>query len=337
MKEYIQITVIFAILLLVIPCIIFLAPQSGTASQESLSAVSESSTQTPVDDQSVGIYFTKEKQVVRYTMQEYMLGAVLAQMPADFEPAALQAQAVLARTYAVYRIVSESQSPTPALCGAAISDNTELYQGFFTPEQAKEMYKDDYDKARQKVLEAVRAVSGKLLTYEDKPIIVAFHAVSDGHTRSAKDVWGQDIPYLASVPSEQDKSLEQSSSRTEFTSEQLKQKLCEIYDDIKFTDDPQDWLKVTQTGEYDLVKSVSVCGKELQALEFCEVLDLASQSFSFEFKDNSFTFTCHGLGHLVGMSQLGANEMAKQGKSCEEILTHYFTDCKLCDNSQQSP
>lgn len=331
MKQYIQITVVFAVMLLLIPCIVFLDPQRSAKAQESSQPISDIQSENPADTQSVAIYFTKQKQVVRYTMQEYMLGAVLAQMPADFEPAALQAQAVLARTYALYRIASESESPTAALCGAAMSDDTELYHGFFTPEQAKELYKDEYDSAREKVLAAVKEVSDKLLTYEDKPIIVAFHAVSDGHTRSAQDVWGQDIPYLASVDSSQDESLKQATSQVTLSAEQLKQKLSGVYDDIKFTDEPQDWLKVTQTGEYGLVKSVSVCGKQLDAAEFCETLDLASQSFAFEVKDNSFTFTCHGLGHLVGMSQLGANELAKQGKSCEQILTHYFTDCKLCD------
>ena len=323
MKEYIQFTVVFAVLLLMIPCLVFLSPHS--AQTQSSAASSE---QAP-DTASVKIFFTKEKQVREYPMQQYILGAVFAQTPADFEPAALQAQAVLAYTYALQRISAESAKPTPALCGAALSDDTTLYHGFFTPEQAKELYKDDYEKAKEKILSAINSVSGKYLTYGGKPIIVAFHAVSDGHTRSAKDVWGQDIPYLTSVESKPDETLKQALSKTEFTADQFKQKLSAQYPDIKFTDKPQDWLKVTQTGEYSLVKSVTVCEKELPADKFCTALGLASQSFVFEFKDGKFTFTCKGLGHMVGMSQLGANEMAKQGSSCDEILSHYFPACKL--------
>ena len=334
MKHYIQITLVFAVLLAVIPCIAFLSPGKPDAPPESSSSDAENTVLT--DTEKVKIYFTKEKKLTEYTMQEYMLGAVLAQMPADFEPAALQAQAVLARTYALYRIASESSHPTPALCGAALSDDTKLYHGFFTPEQAKELYKDKYETARQKVLDAVKSVQDKFLAFEGKPIIVAFHAVSDGFTRSAQDVWGQQIPYLVSVESKQDESLKQAKSVTELTSEQLKEKLEKVYDDINFTDKPQDWLKVTQTGEHGLVRTVTVCGKEIAASELCEVLDLASQSFVFEVSGGKFIFTCKGLGHLVGMSQCGANEMAKKGQTCEQILTHYFKGCELRDDLPKS-
>ena len=330
MKHYIQITAVFALLIAVIPCIVFLSPQKPEASQSSSSSAAENAQQT--DTQKVKIYFTAEKKITEYTMQEYMLGAVLAQMPADFEPAALEAQAVLARTYALYRISSESAHPTPALNGAAMSDDTKLYHGFFTEAKAKELYKDKYETAKQKVLDAIKAAESKFLAYDGKPIIVAFHAVSDGFTRSAEDVWGQEIPYLVSVESKQDTELEQAKTVTELSSAQLKEKLEKIYDDIKFTDKPQDWLKVTQTGEHGLVKTVSICGKEIAAAEFCEVLDLASQSFVYEIKNDKFIFTCKGLGHMVGMSQCGANEMAKQGKNCDQILTHYFKGCTLSDN-----
>jgi stage II sporulation protein D len=334
MKEYLQAAVAFAVLLMIIPCVVFLSPNKPQAA-----ALPESSAvqgEKPADAQTVKIYFTDEKKLREYTMQEYMTGAVLAQMPADLEPAALQAQAILARTYALYRTQSESAHPTPALCGAVMSDDTKLYHGFFTEQQAKALYKDGYGKAREKIEQAVKAVQGKYLAYDGKPIIVAFHAVSDGHTRSAKDVWGQDIPYLASVESKLDEPLKQAVSKTEITSAQLKEKLGKVYDDITFAGSADSWLKITQTGEYGLVKQISVCGRQIPADELCEALDLSSQSFTFELSGDKFIFTCKGLGHMVGMSQLGANEMAKQGKTCEQILTHYFKGCKICDNSPQS-
>lgn len=332
MKEYIQITIVFAILLMVIPSIVFLGEHKADAENDS-SSVSESQQQ---DTDKVKIYFTGQKQVREFTMQEYTVGAVMAQMPADYEPAALQAQAVLAQTYAVYRIKAEKASPTPGLYGAVMSDDKTFYQSFFTPEQAKELYKDSYETAHKKVLEAVNAVKDKLLEYEGKPVMIAFHAVSDGFTRSAKDVWGQDIPYLTSVESKQDTALKQAQTKTEMTSGQFREKLGAKWSDISFTGDPMTWLNVAKTGEHGLVKEVTVCGKSIEASELCEVLDLASQSFVFEISGDKFTFTCHGLGHLVGMSQYGANEMAKQGQSFEQILTHYFTGCKICENLPES-
>lgn len=329
MKEYIQITVVFAVLLMVIPSIVFLnTDRDLPARDEPSSAVQTQS------ENSVKIYFTEQKQIREFTMQEYMVGAVMAQMPADYEPAALQAQAVLAHTYALYRMNAEKSRPTAELYGALMSDDRKLYQAFFTPEQAKEFYKDDYEKAHKKVVDAVNNVSDKLLTYEDKPVVIAFHAVSDGFTRSAKDAWGQDIPYLTSVESKPDTLLKQAVTKTEFTSSQFREKLSKSYNDIKFSDNIHSWLNITKTGEHGLVTEISVCGKKIDAQGFCEVLDLASQSFAFETSGDKFIFTCRGLGHLVGMSQYGANEMAKQGQSCDQILTHYFTGCKICEKSR---
>ena len=332
MKEYIQTAVVFAVMLMIIPCVVFLGDTHGSAAP----AADETSSLSAVQSGKVKILFTKEKQVREYDTEEYVLGAVLAQMPADFEPAALQAQAVLARTYAAYRTKAESLSPTPQLDGAVMSDDTTLYQGFFTEAQAKDFYGSSYSTARSKVLQAVKATQGRILTYGGQPIIIAFHALSDGYTRSAKDAWGQDIPYLQSAESKWDAKLDFFKSKAVFTQAQFKEKLSAIDSTLTFSDSPEDWLKVTKTGEHGCVSEVTVSGKALSGSDFCRALDLNSPDFSFEVKDGSFTFTVCGVGHLVGMSQYGANAMAKEGKSCEEILSHYFSGCKLLDNSQQA-
>lgn len=106
-------------------------------------------------------------------------------MPADFDEEALKAQAVLAHTYICRRQLSETQSPTPALKGALISDDSNLYQSFFTLKAAKNITATTM-KSLQKVRSAVNAVKDDILTYEGEPIIVAFHAASNGHTQSAK-------------------------------------------------------------------------------------------------------------------------------------------------------
>ena len=115
-------------------------------------------------------------------------------MPADFDEEALKAQAVLAHTYICRRQLSEAQSPTPALKGALISDDSTLYQSFFTLKAAKEYYGSDYEKAYKKVKSAVQSVENEILTYEDEPIIVAFHAASNGHTQSDQKRMGRGYP-----------------------------------------------------------------------------------------------------------------------------------------------
>ncbi len=331
MKEHLQITAVFAVLLMIIPCMVFLsAQQREKKAEESPSSQQEENSQED-EQQTVRYYLTKQDKTLELSMEEYVTGAVLAQMPADFEPSALQAQAVLARTYALYRRKAEKLKPTPELKGADMSDDTSLYQGYFSPEKAKELYKDDYETAQKRVAQAVKESGAKHLEYNSEPIMIAFHAVSDGHTRSAKQVWGEEIPYLVSVESEQDTKLEVCTNEFKITAQQFKEKLSKKHSELSFEGAPQQWLVVSQKDDLGSVTSVSVCSKQLSGEEFCGLLGLSSQSFSFTADDSGFTFTCKGIGHLVGMSQHGANEMAKQGSTCEEILSHYFKGTTVCE------
>ena len=173
---------VFAVILIIIPTIVFLRPNES-ASKPAFA-----------EKEKIAVYFTESGKTEDFTLEEYMIGSVLAQMPADFDEEALKAQAVLAHTYICRRQLSEAQSPTPALKGALISDDSTLYQSFFTLKAAKEYYGNDYEKAYKKVKSAVNAVKDDILTYNGEPIIVAFHAASNGHTQSAKNAWGEDIP-----------------------------------------------------------------------------------------------------------------------------------------------
>ena len=120
MKDLIQIMAVFAVILIIIPTIVFLRPNES-ASKPAFS-----------EKEKIAVYFTESGKTEDFTLEEYMIGSVLAQMPADFDEEALKAQAVLAHTYICRRQLSEAQSPTPALKGALISDDSTLYQSFFT-------------------------------------------------------------------------------------------------------------------------------------------------------------------------------------------------------------
>ncbi len=315
MKDIMQITAAFAVLLTIIPMIVFLraeAPEAKAASADSAKVVS--------------VYFTESGEVKDYTLEEYLTGAVLAQMPADFEDEAIKAQAVLAHTYIERRKLTEAQSPTAELKGADISDDTTLYQSFFTEEAAKAYYGDDYEAAHKKVAKLVAEVSSDIITYEGEPIIAAFHAASSGQTQSAKVAWGQDIPYLQSVKSESDLELEGAKSVVTLTAAQFRDKLKKACPDVALTDlsDAENWLECTadKTG---YVTKITVCGKVIDRNVFLEAFDIASPCFEFDFKNTKFTFTAQGFGHLVGMSQYGANAMAKSGSDYKAIIGHYFT------------
>lgn len=309
MRPDLQCAAVLTICMALIPCLVF----TGVKSRKT-------------DDMTVGVYFTAEDRVEEYSLEDYTVGAVLAQMPADFSEEALKAQAVLARTYIYRRAISEEDSPTASLHGALISDDEKIYQSFFTSDEAEEFYGDDYKKAKSRVLKAVRAAPW-ILTYNGEPITPAYHSASSGMTESALCAWGQDIPYLQPAESRSDADLKGIESRTTIPADDMKAISRDTFD-IDLTGTPENWL-TTECNERDYVTSVTLGGTEVNVQQFIGAFGISSPCFTYEIKGGDFLFTARGFGHMVGMSQYGANSMAENGSSCKEILSHYFKDCKL--------
>ncbi|MEF2798169.1 MAG: stage II sporulation protein D [Ruminococcus sp.] len=320
MKNHIQLMAVFAVFLILVPCIAFFNGGNGQASAD-----------TSAGGNSVKFLFTKEDKVSEISMEDYMIGAVLAQMPADFEAETLKAQAVLAHTYAVRRSLNEKETPTKELKGAVMSDDTSLYQSYFTEEQAKELYGDDYKAAYEKVSEAVKAVEKEILEYEGEPVIVAFHAISGGKTESALNAWGEDIPYLTVCDSSWDTEISGFEKQTEFTPEELSARLSAQFPDADFKGlDEEKWITPDEKTPSGTVLSVGI-GESffITGQQFANALSLPSPCFKAEYSGGKFIITTKGYGHLVGMSQYGANYLAKEGKTYKEILEHYFPGTKL--------
>lgn len=311
---------VFAVFLILVPCIAFFNGKSGQAPAN-----------TEAGSDTVKFLFTEEDKVEEIPMEDYMIGAVLAQMPADFEEEALKAQAVLAHTYAVRRILNEKENPTEALKGAAMSDDASLYLGYFTEAQAKELYGDDYKTAYEKISKAVKAVKDDILEYEGEPITVAFHAISGGKTESALNAWGEDIPYLTVCDSSWDTEISGFEKQTEFTPDELSARISAQFPDADISGVSEEkWIVPDETTASGTVLSVGI-GESffITGQQFANALSLPSPCFEAEYSDGKFIITTRGYGHLVGMSQYGANYLAREGKSCEEILSHYFPGTAL--------
>ncbi|MBQ8965791.1 stage II sporulation protein D [Ruminococcus sp.] len=308
MKEELRCGVVLVICLALIPCLVFLGK-----------------TEEQGGGFTVGVYLTKEDRVEEYTLDEYVTGAVLAQMPADFCEEALKAQAVLARTYILRRYESEQDKPDPALHGALISDDANVCQSFFSPSQAEAFYGADYAKARKRAEKAVRE-AGEILTCNGEPVICAYHTASSGHTESALTAWGQDIPYLQAVESGGDSRLEGLESRLELSAEEFTDIAQKLGAKGKWgADDPIS----AETNERGYVTELRLFGTKVNVQKFVSLAGLASPCFEFEAGEKSIDFTAKGYGHLVGMSQYGANAMAEEGASYKEILAHYFQGAEL--------
>ena len=158
------------------------------------------------------------------------------------------------------------------------------------------------------------------------PISSVYHALSSGQTESAENIWGDEIPYLKPVSSESDKLANDYISTAVFNAEELKEKLKK---EITLTGDPSNYFGECVRTSSGTVKSIDVCSKSLSGAELRNLLDLRSANFEVNFQGDNFTFTTYGYGHGVGMSQYGANAMAKQGNNFKEILTHYYSGCKI--------
>ena len=318
MKDYLQLIAVFAVLLLLIPCV-------GYARRESEKAAAGGSQ----GYETVKILCEETGRVAEYSMKDYIIGAVFAQMPADFEDEALKAQAVLASTYARRRILAESAEPAADLRGAHMSDDGSRYQAFFTEDQAREVYGDGYGAALKKITAAAEYAEPLTLSWQGEPILVAFHGISYGKTESAQVMWGEEIPYLTSVDSEWDAELEECETVRNYSEAEMKRLLTAEFTDCDLSGEPEGWLTAAERSPGGTVLKMRAGGEICEASRICALLDLPSQHIEVEYADGEFTCRALGCGHLVGMSQHGANEMAKQGSGCEEILLHYFTGCEM--------
>ena len=309
MKDNIRSIIVMTVCIAFIPCMAFLRTSEPRSA-----------------DITVKIYLTKENKVIEMSIDEYLVGAVLAQIPPDLNDETLKAQAVLARTYIYSCYLSEADSPTPALHGALISDDDRIYQSFFTEEQAEKYYGDGYDAARRRVMGAVRSTP-YILTYNGEPAVAAFHSASSGYTESALTAWGQDIPYLQAVESSCDRELEGAETHMTIDEDEMRTLLSEQFG-VQLHGAPGEWLTV-EANERGYVTSVKANDTDIDVRQFVSAAGLASPCFTYTYKDGVFGFTAHGFGHLVGMSQYGADRMAEDGSSFKDILEYYFKGCTL--------
>jgi len=253
-------------------------------------------------------------------LEEYLVGCVAAEMDANCHSEALKAQAVASYTYARYRLEIAGQS--------ALSDSGDSDQGYISRAQRQERWGGNFETYEAKIGQAVRAVSGQTITYGGQPIFAAYHAVSAGRTESAEDYWGQPFDYLQSVESPGDK-LSPDYSRSATLSEEDMRKALEACGDIELGKDPAQWFGAPKRSGAGGVMEIAVGGKPLTGREVRALLGLRSTHFTIEWKDGRFRITCLGYGHGVGMSQYGADFMARQGSGYREILEHYYTGCTV--------
>lgn len=269
----------------------------------------------------IPVYRSVKSQIENIPLEQYVVGVVASEMPAEFESEALKAQALAARTYVVRILLSETKLGTPE--GAKITDSFKEYQAYKDMNDLKKQWGSDFDAKIAKITEAVNATSGQILVYNGAPIDASFFSTSNGFTENSEEYWKNEIPYLRSVPSPWDEKSPKFTTAVAFTVADFEKKLG-----VKLPSNG-DIGKIVSKTKGNRVGTVQVGGKELKGPDVRDALGLNSSDFSWQRKGNEILITTKGFGHGVGMSQYGANFMAQEGKTYKDIVTYYYKDIEI--------
>jgi len=251
-------------------------------------------------------------------LEEYILGVLAAEMPADFQPEALKAQAVAARSYALYCAAADKHGD------AQLCTDYRCCQAWKSEEAMREGWGAAYDKHHRKLLTAVESTAGQYLAYEGEPVFAAFHSSSAGCTESSGAIWNP-LPYLVSVESpEGDARVPNYTSTLELSALDFRDTLLHACPEADFSGDESGWIGQISLEDSGRVESVLLGGVIYSGTKLRELFALRSTAFSLEYTGESFLFTVTGYGHGVGMSQYGADVMAASGSDYTAILAHYY-------------
>lgn len=249
-------------------------------------------------------------------LEEYLIGVVSSEVPVSFEEEALKAQAVASRTYALKQIENNKDQ------NYDVTDNS-LSQVYSNNEELKEKWGNNYEEYYNKIKKIVEETKGEYISYNNDYIYAFFFSTSNGYTEDNKNVFGADLPYLKIVDSSFDEK-ESSSFLTEttFSKEEFYNKLS-----LPFSEELQ--IKNINKSESNRILYFEINNEGFKGREFQKLLGLRSNDFDIKEDKDNIIVTTKGFGHGVGLSQYGANALAKQNKNYKEILKYYYQGTEL--------
>ena len=255
--------------------------------------------------------------------EEYLVGVVAAEMPADFEPEALKAQAVAARTYALY-CAATGKHPDADVC-----TDPRCCQAWRSERQLCERWGADYEDKIRRIRRAVESTAGEVLRFQGAAVFAAFHSSSAGFTEDCGAIW-RGLPYLVSVESpETADSVPNFVSSVSLSAQELRDALLAANPEADFAEAPEEWVGAIRRDASGRVAEAVIGGVPFSGVRLRTLFSLRSTAFDLDYADGVFHFTVTGFGHGVGMSQYGANVMAAEGADYRKILAHYYPGTEL--------
>lgn len=280
---------------------------------------------------SFNIYDTTEKRIIKVSAEDYVIGAVASEMPPSFHEEALKAQAVACHSLAVKQKLDHMKNPDENLWGGDFAADPSNKKGYVTKEKMREMYGDKYELYYGKIAKACKEVINKVMLSENEPVAAVYHSASNGFTEKSENVWTYGESYLTTVESKGDILSPNYESREEFTENQVKEILKGAYPDINLNSSAENWFKDEKRSEAGYVLNIKAGDKIIEGKKIRNLFSLRSCDFDIKYENGKFLFTVRGYGHGVGLSQYGADYMARQGASYDEILKHYYQGVVIVD------
>lgn len=266
----------------------------------------------------ISIQIGKTEPIEEIDLEDYVIGTMASQIPADYEMEALKGQAVIQRT----NILNEMEKEKTM-------NGEDLPFQYLSKEELKEKWGEkNWETYYGRLRKAVIETAGTYMTYDGEYIEAYYHPVSIGTTVSAKELLGKDITYLQSVDSGKDVESKEYMNMQQFSYEEVKERLQS--NGITVEDaDVKEKLKIEEKTQLGYVKTLAIGKKTVTGEQWAEWFSLSSTNFYLEDYDGTLRMIALGKGRGLGLSQYGANEMAKDGADFEEILKYYYQKITL--------
>ena len=311
-----------AVMGLVVPGIVLsIAARQVTAPQEKPPETTEQTAQTLAREAARLPVLVRQDDgtVLQMDMDTYLVGVVLAEMPVSFEEQALEAQSVVARTYARKAWETGGKHGDCSVC-----TRSACCQGYISSEDY--LSQGGTEEGLEKVRTAVAATSGSVLTYEGELIEATYFSCSGGSTEDAAAVWGTEFPYLQAVDSPGEEKAAHYTDTVRFSAEAFENALG-----VSLSGSPGSWFRDVTYTDGGGVDTIVIGGTSYSGTFLRSLLGLRSTAFSISTGEDTITITTKGYGHRVGMSQYGADAMAVTGSTFPEILAHYYPGTTLTE------
>jgi stage II sporulation protein D len=277
----------------------------------------------------VRLYHKAEDRVEEIDLEEYIMGVVASEVPANFEDEALKAQAVAARTYYMSRRNNPNKDEKEK--GAEICDTTHCQVYMSKDERISKWSKSEAESNWSKIQKAVLDTKGQVLTYDGSVLeYPQFFATSWGKTEDAKDVFSINVPYLKSEESKGEEIAPKYKTTVQIPINEFVNKINAKYKGANISNNNlSSYIKIKSYTEAGGVKEIKAGNEIIKGTEFRGLFNLNSTNFTIDFQKDSVKINCTGYGHGVGMSQWGANVMAKNGYTYDAILKHYYSGVEI--------